>query len=53
MTKAIYKRIVDRVQDDQVLSGVDIPLPNINAKSTQHSFQDKTRDLKDMIDRSK
>ena len=32
-TKARYKRIVDRVRDDPLLSGVDIPLPNINAKS--------------------
>ena len=28
-----YKWIVDRVRDDPVLSGVDIPLPNSNAKS--------------------
>ncbi|XP_038074870.1 uncharacterized protein LOC119742772 [Patiria miniata] len=33
-----YKRIVDRVRDDPVLSGVDIPLPNINAKSITAFF---------------
>ena len=31
--KASYKRIVDRVKDDPVLSEIAIPLPNINAKS--------------------
>ena len=38
-----YKQIVDRVQDDPVLSGVDIPQPNINAKSITAFFsrQDK------------
>lgn len=28
-----YKRIVDRVTDDPFLSGLNMPLPNINAKS--------------------
>ena len=31
--KARYKRITDRVRDDLLLSAMDIPLPNINAKS--------------------
>ena len=31
--KGHYKRIADRVRDDPVLSGLNIPLPNINAKS--------------------
>ena len=31
--KGQYKRIVDRVRDDPVLSGINLPLPNINAKS--------------------
>ena len=31
--KARYKRIADRVRDDPLLSAMDIPLPNINAKS--------------------
>ena len=31
--KGQYKRIVDRVRDDPILSGLNIPLPNINAKS--------------------
>ena len=33
LVKGQYKRIADRVRDDPVLSGLDIPLPNINAKS--------------------
>jgi hypothetical protein len=43
LIKASYKRIVDRVRDDPVLSVVDIPLPNINAKSITAFFsrQDK------------
>ncbi|KAL2076400.1 hypothetical protein ACEWY4_028003 [Coilia grayii] len=28
-----YKRLADRVRDDPILSGLAIPLPNINAKS--------------------
>ncbi|XP_077074453.1 uncharacterized protein LOC143725706 [Siphateles boraxobius] len=31
--KGQYKRIVDRVRDDPILSGLSIPLPNLNAKS--------------------
>ncbi|KAL2087962.1 hypothetical protein ACEWY4_016790 [Coilia grayii] len=31
--KGQYKRIADRVRDDPILSGLAIPLPNINAKS--------------------
>lgn len=31
--KAQYKRIVDRVRDDPILSNLSIPLPNLNAKS--------------------
>ncbi|XP_052459093.1 uncharacterized protein LOC128017688 [Carassius gibelio] len=31
--KGQYKRIADRVQDDPILSGLAIPLPNLNAKS--------------------
>ena len=45
-----YKRIIDRVPDDPVLCGVDIPLANINAKSSTAFFsrQDKrSRDLED------
>ncbi|XP_030834890.1 uncharacterized protein LOC105439884 [Strongylocentrotus purpuratus] len=33
LIKGSYKRIVDRVRDDPVLIDLDIPLPNINAKS--------------------
>ncbi|XP_072178824.1 uncharacterized protein [Diadema setosum] len=33
VVKAQYKRIADRVRDDPVLSGLEIPLPNINVKS--------------------
>ena len=33
LIKGQYKRIVDRIRDDPVLSALDIPLPNINAKS--------------------
>ncbi|XP_063743783.1 uncharacterized protein LOC134867272 isoform X2 [Eleginops maclovinus] len=31
--KAQYKRIVDRVRDDPILSNLSVPLPNLNAKS--------------------
>ena len=31
--KGQYKRIVDRVRDDAILGDLNIPLPNINAKS--------------------
>ena len=31
--KGQYKRIADRVRDDPILSGLAIPLPNLNAKS--------------------
>ena len=33
LIKGQYKRIADRVRDDPVLSGLDLPLPNINNKS--------------------
>lgn len=33
IVRAQYKRIVDRVRDDPVLSALHIPLPNINSKS--------------------
>ena len=31
--KSLYKRIVDRVSDDPILSKLSLPLPNINSKS--------------------
>ncbi|KAM9744836.1 uncharacterized protein ACNS7B_009348 [Menidia menidia] len=31
--KGQYKRVADRVQDDPILGGLAIPLPNLNAKS--------------------
>ncbi|KAF6726476.1 hypothetical protein FQA47_021369 [Oryzias melastigma] len=33
VVKAQYKRIVDRIHDDPILSALNIPLPNINSKS--------------------
>ncbi|XP_013407000.1 uncharacterized protein LOC106171268 [Lingula anatina] len=33
LIKAHYKRIVDRVRDDPMLCSLNLPLPNINAKS--------------------
>ncbi|XP_071957785.1 uncharacterized protein [Antedon mediterranea] len=38
LIKGQYKRIVDRVRDDPILSGLQIPLPNINMKSITNFF---------------
>ncbi|PIK55913.1 hypothetical protein BSL78_07183 [Apostichopus japonicus] len=38
-----YKRIVDRLRDDPLLSNVEIPLPNINAKSVTNMLSKEAK----------